>query len=227
MKQYDITVGREDLRWVGIDGNEKTSRGKYDCIFRSSVTDEAQKLIEANGFEGSYMRHLSTGHAETQWVNLAMLSLAERYDSIVGVTLEGLASDRIAQSIIGFPAGKILYEVLEDPTVFKISTDAGIEVPTFNDDSASVNTWEGRLFGGMKFVPNKEDKSPNQQAERIKRQVYLELQPEFVAALGSVNMQYGSFRMDDYRAMAQRAKEEGLPHYNPGLVDRICDLLGI
>ncbi len=227
MKQYNLTVGRQDLRWLDISGNERATRGKQNYVFRSPVTDEAQRLIETNGFDGSYMRSLSTGHSETEWINLAMLSLAERYDGIVGVTLEGLASDRIAQSMIRLPTGRILYEILEDPRVFRASIDVGVEVPSFNYNYAAVDTWQGTFPGRkMRLVLRREDKSPNKQAERIRRNVYIELQPEFVANLGSVDMKYGPFGMEAYRAMTRRVKEEGLQPLKLGLVERIRTVFG-
>ena len=224
MKQYDITVKRDDLRWLDFKGSEYVTRRKDASVFRSSVTDQAKKLIETNGLYGSYMRHLSTGHAETEWISLAMLYFADRYDGIVGVTLESLAKDKAAQSIIGLPTGRILYELLEEPRAFRVSTDQGIEIPPFNDDYAVIDTYEGRLFGGMKFVPQKSDISPNKQAEKIKKNVYIEFQPGFVAHLGSVDMSYGSFKIDSYRAMAQRAKES--QQTEPGLMDRILNIFG-
>ena len=227
MKQYDITVGRKDLRWLDADGSEKSTRGKHDYVFRSPVTDEAQRLIEANSFDGSYMRHLSTGHSETEWISLAMLSFANRYDGIVGVTLDSLASDKVAQSIIGFPTGRILYEILEEPTAFRVSTGEGIEVPNFNKDYAAIDTWTGTFPGGkMEFSPRKKDRTPNKQAEGVKGNVYIELQPEFVANLGSVDMSYGSFHMEAYRKMTQKAKEEGTQPLKQGLIQRILSAFG-
>lgn len=202
----------------------REEKGMY--LFRSDVTDEAQRLIEENGFDGSYVRILSTGHSETEWINLAMLSLAERHDGIVGVTLGGLARDEVTKRIIQLPGGRVLYEILNCPRAFKVSVEEGTELPDFGDDYLGCDVWHGRLFsGGGKLIPNKNQKSPHRQARKVSENVYIELQPEFVARLGSVEMGYGPFSMESIRAMTQKAKEEGYHAKRPSLVGRILSTL--
>jgi hypothetical protein len=200
---YNIDVGRTDLRWLDASGKEGSERVKGSYLFRSATTDEAQRTIEEHGFDGSYIRNLSTGHAETQWINLAMLCLAQKYDGVVGITLEGLGKDPFARYVIGgYPQGRILQEVLDCPEAFRVSTEEGVEMPDFTN-YGGLDTFEGYLDDDMKFVPMKKDKPANKQAERIGRNVYVELQPEFVAKLGSVNMEHGSFHMPSYRKMVK------------------------
>lgn len=233
MKQYNVPVVRQDLRWLDTHGIEKAVRGKHDYVFRSSVTDEAQRQIQAFGFDGSYMRQMYTGHAETEWINLAMLSFSERYNGIVGVTLEGLVNDQVTQTIINMlPAGLVLYEVLENPCVFRVSRDDGISIPNFNDDYAATNISKCTFYdsgngvlvpsGKIELIPKENDKAPNKQAEKIKAQVYIELQPAFVAKLGSVDVNQRPAYMDSYRKITEEAKEQML-HTKQGLVGRVLD----
>lgn len=217
---YDIGIGRDDLRWLDVSGNEVEGRKWY--LFRSATTDEAQKLIEKNGFSGSYIRHLSTGHSETESINLAMLGLAEKNEGIVGVTLEGLVKDKIAKCFIGYPAGRILYEILEAPNVFRVSTEEGIVIPDFTI-YGGIDTYVCRLGGGFKLIPEKKDKITNKQASKIKGKVFVELQPEFVANLGSVNMEYGPLNIDSYREMVEQIKQE--PIKEPSLIQKIRDYI--
>jgi len=218
--KHNINIVGNDLRWLDIQGNETTTRGKRDYFFRSPITDEAQRLIKENGFEGTYMRHLSTGHCETQNINLAMLNLAQRYNGIVGITLEGFSRDKIANLIVGYPAGRILYEVLEDPRVFKVSVDEGIEVPDFTD-YLGVDTWRGG-----KLIPSKRCKGANKQAEKIKKKVYIELQPKFVANLGSVDLRFGPFNIEDHRNLVEQAKKNP-PQLNLSLREKVLDLISV
>lgn len=218
--KHNINIVGEDLRWLDINGNETTTRGKRDYFFRSPITDEAQRLIKENGLEGTYMRHLSTGHCETQNINLAMLNLAERYNGIVGITLEGFSRDKIANWIVGYPAGRILYEMLEDPYVFKVSVDKGIQIPDFTD-YLGVDTWDGE-----KIIQEKRCKRANKQAEKIKKNIYIELQPEFVANLGSIDLRFGAFHMEDYRNLVEQAKKNP-PQLNLSLREKVLDLLPV
>jgi len=198
-------MGRTDLRWLDNQGQEVAKRGRKNYLFRSAVTDEAQERIEQHDFEGSYVRDLGTGHAETEWINLAMLCLAELHDGIVGVTLDGLAKNPIAQTIIGLPAGIILYETLEAPSVFNVSTGEGVGLPQFDKDYAGFQIWSGKLPGGGKtLIPSEKDGPTNRQVEKISRNVYIEFQPDFVARLGSVDGE--SECLNGYRAMVKEAK---------------------
>ena len=206
MQKQNVQVGRFDLRWLDTSGNIKKIRGMHDYAFRSSITDKAQQLLEANGFVGSYVRHLSTGHNETEMINLAMMSFAQRYNSIVGVTLDSLVSDKIAKWIIGYPAGRILYEMLANPIIFQISTDREICMPDFDDDYAAVDFFKSKSSGKMEFVPDKKEESANKQADRIRKNIYIELNPEFIANLSSVDMNHGLDCMASIRQMTEREK---------------------
>lgn len=218
--EHNINIVGKDLRWLDINGDEVLTRGKRDYFFRSPITDAAQRLIKENGFEGTYMRHLSTGHCETQNINLAMLNLAQRYNGIVGMTLEGFSRDKIANQIVRFPVGRVLYEVLEAPSVFKVSVDKGIGIPDF-EDYLGADTWcNGKLR------QEKKCKSANKSAEKIKKKVYIELRPEFVANLGLVDLKFGPFNMGNYRDLVEQAKKNP-PQLNLSLREKILDLIQI
>lgn len=189
---YTISVGRDDLRWVEACGGTSSERGEKQ-VFRSAVTDEAQTLLDKSGFNGTYIRHLSTGHCETQDIALAMLTFAERDNGIVGVSLEGLVTDRIAKMVARYAAGRILYEVLEEPWTFRVSTDAGIAIPDFKG-YGGIDTY----IGGV-LVPERKDRAVNKQVEKIMRNVYIELQPDVVSKLGSVDLRYGPHYMPELR----------------------------
>ncbi|HII15955.1 MAG TPA: hypothetical protein HA362_06605 [Nanoarchaeota archaeon] len=197
---HNVTFGRNDLRWLDANGNVSSERGEQGYAFRSTVTDEAQKILQESGFSGTYIRHLSTGHCETQEIALAMLTFAERNDGIVGLSLEGLVRDTIAQSIMGYTAGRILYEVLKEPWSFKVSADTGIVIPDFTG-YGGIDTY----IGG-RLVPERKDRGVNKQVEQVIRNIYIELQPKFVGKLGSAELNHGPHYMPELREKVARVR---------------------
>lgn len=208
--EKNIEYGRNDLRWLDSQGNEVSERPKGSYLFRSDVTDAAQKAIEEKGFDGMYVRHLSTGRCETEYISLAMLSLAQQHNGIVGVTLEGLIKNPLASSLIRLPEGRVLSELVEASYVFKLSAEEGIELPDFSEYSGA-DVFSGS-WGNMKYQPNKENKTQDRRSRNIASEIYVEFQPEFVERLGSVDLRFGPMGMDNIREHAKtQAPEYKLP----------------
>lgn len=203
---YDLTIGRTDLRWLNSQGKETLEKPKGAYLFRSSRTDEAQERIEENGFDGSYLRHLSTGHAETQWINFAMLAFAQKHNGMVGTTLEGLVRDPVGEVLTReLPPGRILYEVLACPSAFYVSLENGVQLPDFKEGYAAVDIWAG--VDELSFIPQKKDDATNAQAFREMDRIYIELQPEFVANLGSTNLDHGPLGIGKLREFVEANKD--------------------
>ncbi len=208
MTHYNITIcPPEKLRWLDALGNEQQERGRYDYLFRSATTDAAQKMLKMTGFDGQYIRSFHTGHSETEWIGLALLCLAQVRGGIVGVTLDGLVRDKVAGSLIGYPAGRILYEVLEAPHAFKVFTDRAA-TPEYFEGYPEIDCYRGFL-GHMKFVPDKRTKGIEKHAHQIQRRVYIEFQPDALADLGSIDLRYGPLEMSELRVRMKELSQQG------------------
>jgi hypothetical protein len=206
MTQYNITIARDDLRWLGVTGGEKKKREERDYIFKSSITDDAKFLLEDKKFSGNYVRFLPTERIEGQNLSLAMLTFSERCSTIVGSTLEGLMKDKVTKSIVNLPSGRVLYELLENKEAFNVSTDSGIKLPEYYEGYAEIDLWQTDFFGKGRLAQSSSQREITKQVESIMGQVYIEFQPEYVAKLAVVDLMYGPRILGTIRRIAEKAK---------------------
>ncbi|MBT6690567.1 hypothetical protein HN903_01785 [archaeon] len=190
--EFKIKSTRKDIIWG-------------DKVFESDITRQAQELINTNGFAGTYIRHLSTGRSETESINLALLCLAEENQKIVGTSLNLLMKDEFCKRVLPrLPMGRILYEMLKAPHIFNISSEI-IETVEFPKKYIGVDTWSNGLFG-WRYREEKHVVKTNEKITKIGSEILIELQPDFVANLGSINIRYGPFNIENIRRMVDNGR---------------------
>lgn len=217
MHRNKVIRGRKDMVWLNGDGSEKSQRDKYDYVFVSNRTKQADEMIRKHGFDGNYIKHLSTGHCETENITLAILAMSQRMGKMVGMSLYGLINDPLCRGIIRYSGMRILWEVLEFcHSFFHIYFDENVKIPKYDEEYPY-------LYGNLNSVKYK---FKNQMLKRRAKFIYIELDPKFVSEIGSVNVEYGPLNMRFVRESAKNYKMVNYI-YSPKKLERFLDLIPV